>query len=987
MIQNARTLEIRVNGGYLDLGDDTTLSINLNKKFFNPESPLVSSNGEYSYSFTIPATPHNISVFSFANILSRKNKFSRKQKCDVFADGDIIFEGELTINDATTDSFTCNLVIIKNKSISDVFEDTKLASIDWKIEFEGGTTINEINADANSKVFFPLACYGAMMKNPRTQTEQYSYYSSLHDIDSTNQWYINTFMPSFNLIELIKKCFEYKNIKLSGNAIDNEYLSKIYCSTYLASEQDPQYNLGFSKFGKTEINVEFNNWDSSGEIKYSSEFLKQDLTYPYFPTYTFMTPPSSDMNQDKHIAWNFESIGVRNILNNNYFASHTISTSGESYMYQKEENQIVVPESGWYKVKMDSTLSVVPYGTYNGSPVYTKWTYEYTCYGDEPNRELCFHTNELNEQSWSEIQLVRNYDNDIEMIKGMPNKLYKYGVSFELVQGYEPEAYLWYSAYPHEMQYGSYPSTNVLKDTHIVYGTNKNADYSSNTRVLSDYFSGIVNGDYTSIAAIAPLTGTPTAYQNVFPLKESGLGYMPQSTNDVFRYDPVINPNFICGLSSFGRCASIIKNGYGYYEGNTTNNEIIATSRGYHNVFNPDDGGKTVTDVNKDTLPDSPSNYCTVSDDGKSLSGSVSALVWLEKGDILTPMLVNRAHQLTDEGWETPALSGTCHIVIEAFGQGSRESYKEKGVGWNDTPEFDSKLNLANFLNNEETMSDFIQNFINEFGIDGYFTSDGEFVMDLQKDSGDGIKSCVNLDDRINSYDVKISRIEYPKSIAVQYDIDTDEYGFEISVPSNKINLPTWKEYGDKGYDKIIFNTDTGAAVSQSLKTSYCWWDDKFRYKIDGNNKTLNLPVITKSEYFIDGGNYEDMLQHDGKSLKRRYWFRNFESEKDKDGNPIQIKLTNLSDRITLYTPKEEHYPFELSYKDNDTSILHYFFNISKNRTSNFIEINCYITADEYNKFKNGWNVILDDDIYQVVEVTGYNPKGDTQATLVLMKL
>jgi len=40
----------------------------------------------------------------------------------------------------------------------------------------------------------------------------------------------------------------------------------------------------------------------------------------------------------------------------------------------------------------------------------------------------------------------------------------------------------------------------------------------------------------------------------------------------------------------------------------------------------------------------------------------------------------------------------------------------------------------------------------------------------------------------------------------VKYKIDTEEWGFETTVPPDKLNDPNWKDYGDYGSDKIVIN-------------------------------------------------------------------------------------------------------------------------------------------------------------------------------------
>jgi len=59
------------------------------------------------------------------------------------------------------------------------------------------------------------------------------------------------------------------------------------------------------------------------------------------------------------------------------------------------------------------------------------------------------------------------------------------------------------------------------------------------------------------------------------------------------------------------------------------------------------------------------------------------------------------------------------------------------------------------------------------------------------------------------------------------------------------------------------------------LNTSYCWYDDfKILNDKDEEIGTINIPVISKFSYMIDGYSYEDSMKEDGKGLALRYWFR-----------------------------------------------------------------------------------------------------------------
>jgi hypothetical protein len=74
-----------------------------------------------------------------------------------------------------------------------------------------------------------------------------------------------------------------------------------------------------------------------------------------------------------------------------------------------------------------------------------------------------------------------------------------------------------------------------------------------------------------------------------------------------------------------------------------------------------------------------------------------------------------------------------------------------------------------------------------------------------------------------------------------------------------------------------------------------------------------------------------------------------------------------------------------LSYKNDEVSLLDYF-NIKAELASNYVNVEVYLTPEEYNLLKNGGKVLFDSDVYSVVEMQGYDPSGGNKTTLKLMK-
>jgi hypothetical protein len=62
------------------------------------------------------------------------------------------------------------------------------------------------------------------------------------------------------------------------------------------------------------------------------------------------------------------------------------------------------------------------------------------------------------------------------------------------------------------------------------------------------------------------------------------------------------------------------------------------------------------------------------------------------------------------------------------------------------------------------------------------------------------------------------------------------------------------------------------------------------------------------------------------------------------------------------------------------------YFSINAYLASNYVNIDVYLSADEYNMLKNGAMAHFDSDLYYVCSIEGYDPSGYNPTTLKLMK-
>ena len=926
MLQSNSTLDIIVNGQMVDILDRSSINLRINSVIYNP-TEIKSKQAEYSFSFNLPTTPNNNRIFDYANELSKLNKFKNIYNCEVYVDGDLIFNGSLRISSIKKGFYNVNLVSIKINTLEDIFGDMTMNEIDWKIPFESVGSINTYNADLDSEVFFPLVSYGVFQKSPSSSNfSDIENYTSKFVFDKSNRWYYETFNPSMSLLGIVRRAFEQKGYKVEGNIFEDDIVNKLYTSINIANDQKPTYNIGNPNFGALSISCQFSSYvnKNTGDARVA-DCLEHNLSFPYVKC------SDNDYVWDKVDIYDLWSSG-----------NSKITVPNNQYLFDENSNCIVVPADGLYKIRI-SVNGTLPTQTVNVDERIKNLG------GEESLRQRNLNNN-FNNDMPIEIQLVRN-TNTCELIHGIQQEEW-----WQTTNGSLINRSTWYTAYPHENLYGS------------TQPTTSNALYGGYHTKGDGYF--------------IPNNGLPNGI--VVDQYEFFQGFMPKE-GDLLAFDPWVNPYFIAGVSTYGPgigsipsgkgTPSVIKNGYSWNSSTSDKNGSRYNCEYWQLSYKPGGYEWKANTHNKNRLLDSPDNIVTVN--GQQFTGTVNAIVKLNKNDIVSLKALAR-HWSKDDS--SVRFKFDCNVTVEmqAYSPNSIESMDYNGRGWNSPTEFDVDLQLGNFLNKGVQVKNFIDNFIKEFNL-SYINEGNVVYLNKQQLDIDKPKYAINIDDRVNINDFETEMIDYPSSLEVKYKIDTEEWGFETTVPADKLNDSNWKDYGDYGSSKIeIDDRKDNTGEELSLTTSYCWYDE-FRMLDDNGTEIakFNIPVISKYSYMIDGYSYQESMKVDGKGLPMRYWFRNPPTRTSVLVNKVPIYITTTTNELD---------GIELSYKNKDGSLLRRFFNLHPNLSSNYVKIKCYLTAKEYQQLKMGANVIYNSDTYIVSEIGGFDAMGINTCELTLIK-
>lgn len=867
MLINNHTITLVINNTIADVFSED-LGIRLNK-IMNDPTKLIPSLGEYSFTFTLPITNTNAKIFSYANVPSRKNKFNNIYNAVLYADGNVIFNGNLKLTQTTSTEFSCNLYTNKTNQLQTIFDETKLNEFDWYVDFNGISTINEVNADMTSEYYFPLVAYYPFNKKPKTKTlSGYNIYTPKNTIDDTNVWQYNDFIPSMNMSALLKHLFKAKGFELEGDITTDKVLTSIYLSNNIAQEQDPQYNYGNDNIGRCKFNVKYTNVnDDRGNSKV------------YYPIYNIQ---------------NNDNIGYDSVI------PYPLLKRGEiTEMYNKQKlmtkNGITIQTDGWYEIITEVTLEI-PQSQQSQSNIYNEdLTNTYTISPNPTDMPL-------------EFQLLQ-YNPNLEQEQNISHNPIYYGI------------------YPNEKQQDERTRFNqqTYDDTYV---TNNPQNITYNT-----------------------------------------------ATTLVDKYN---NPNFICGMAftQYSNGLAYTKNGNSWENPLTTTNALYQSKNNYYKHNN--NNYTLITDYDNtligstEQIPQRTNN---------KLKGKTHIIIQLQKNTILIPyvntkMYYQKISDLTDTARQW-TYQFNANVTVDVKPVAKVETHMTKLYA-NMNSLFDKKLNLANFCNKDIYTKDFINNILTAFNLN---IKTNKNVVTINKNINNKQQqqnNFINLDNRINNNELTFKQINYPTRIGVTFKTNEQERGIYITAEQNatdeQLQSNTWIDYADRGFKLIdlIYNDSNSENI---INTNFAYTiKQNFKYQ----NKTLDIPIIDYDKHWINDNEYDN---GDGRTLSQRFFFRNEQT------NDVLTTITNEEYRITI--PSNDKIingnAFHLNYYPNENNLLSNFFTLNTNANADECVVKTYLTPMEYQQITNNANVKLNDELFTVNKIDGYDPSGINPTTLTLM--
>lgn len=967
-------IELYINNELCEIFNAEKLGIRLNRVLIRP-AELNTKDAQYSYSITIPASNINDRIFGYANVEEVKDKFNHDYNALLYVDSILVFDGKFRLSEIDGNgNYKGNLLIPAKKTIKELFGDAKMNALQvkWPLKFKKMvSSLNYWNKYSGTPdCIFPYVLYGLLPKVPNEKTGTYS---EKNVWDETVRLGIEDFPPSINCVETIKKIFgTLKNkkgqpCKIGGTALDDSRLKNLYMSYSNPTDYVQEWNWG--DLGTMYIAGEWTNYERIEGID-------------FFETKAYQI----DLNQKMCAAnlFNSSMTKITDVRDSGTNIMHTLVGDGIKKA-RNSTTSITIPKSGLYKISLDVKMNL-----------YTDRDIEY----GGPFRVMSANFKEAKNDiihRAHEVKLLRDFGTGDFSLENMNLD----GTYFEPNM---PQQNIWentekdeegFSIVSHEKYFPKYfpvpgkqcvqfvdPSTNERLISGFRWGDLKD---SSDVFPKNKYFKnmGLQDNDY-----LGRILAIRSAWS--WDVKYSQRGKI---------YSVINNVHLVPEIGGDGKpTGNKVESGYWVY-GLPENNEKIEDqpeeeSQNENLVYSCYSSSKF-----KQKLENSKS-YTGLIEEGNNIEtfpynakGRLHQVIWLDKGERITLVTISdsgviRRHRGTKGryGWLRQDLKFQLEIspfrTNESWITVGNDNKGTAPMDWNDASDFQKdEIDLVKFLPADTKIDEWIDNFCKAFNLQLTQDDEGNFELNIkQPQVNTHITSVLDLDKKASIRKCSNQPLGLPAIFDLGFKVNEEEQGYSTG--------------SDKGGGTIETGSLEGSTVSQTSNFSYNWFTTINQKNKDGSlNQQVDVPIISNKEVWVgDSTNYKEMQKKSYTNYAQRFWYRNgdrlydigavwkTERTEPSDDKALNLFIPQLTDTIS------DGNPLILNYKNKPDTILRTYFNVIATNDSNYTDIECFLSPDEYEQLNGSKLVKLNEDLYYIAVIEGYDPLGRNKTRLKLIR-
>lgn len=947
---NMTNIELYINNTLCDINNPESLGVRLNRVLINP-SELNTKDAQYSYSITIPSTPQNDAIFGYANIEETKNKFNRFFNSQLYVDSVKIFDGQFKLSEIDTEgNYKGNLVVPAPKTIKEIFGEKKMNEVgEWLIDVNEKNAISgkekevsfpqfisNMNLKEEADCIFPLVLYGLLPKQPKIDANGDKIYTGKTLWDDQVRLGVADFPPSINCLKAIQKIFESmkddndRPVNVSGSAFADERLKGLYMSYQNPVDYEQPWNWG--QLGRMHLRGTWTNIDNDNyripTTSLESRFFRTQGDYDHVTVNLF---------QAKNSQIEIVEDGGNNII-------QTLAQSENVNQKAVASTHVVIPVSGFYKVKLSANLHIRR-GNERGrsnKDYGTRFAYFNNEGGGNLFPDIRYELKLLRSRDDSDFNLENQVIDGVFFQKNQKRPQDTVGVFGDEYPDYKGfpkyETFPKYFPQPGEIQF-----IDLSQNRHFVCGLH----WGINAELKDRGYNPVdINPDKIKSWVMAAKSGMSWDYE-IDDVNYSAIN-APASywAYDLIRTNP----------------------------GEDIHEEHIGYIRNGH--FKVD-------------LTNSPENRCDIVDE-QTGNGEVNMIVWLEKGEKLSVVDVvdlGRFNSYKKNAYIKHEVSFDLQIEpyrtnqdwvkvdLEGTGTGAMDWEDDRKEGL--FPK--STIDLIKFLPSEQKVDEWLDNFCKAFNLQLTQPAPYKFELNVkQQKQIASAGSVVDLDGKASIVKRSNQPLDLPSAYQLGFKINKEEEGYEDYPNQNN------GDYDDGG-GRLDTGSIGGKELTQSSTFSYNWFKP-----IEYGWDILLLPIIAHKEIWENPRNpidYEEMMPKLYTHYTQRFWYRsdiydagNVWNNGKENEKSDSLVLSMVSNRMrggrTLL----------LNYHNKPNTILTTYFNVIVGADSNYTEVECYLTPDEYERLDGSCYAKLNGDLYFIASVEGYDPIGRNSTKLKLIR-
>ena len=973
-------IQLYIEGKLVDI--DEELEIQLEKDFDNFDEHVV-EEAHYSFEVDLPITKANRDALGFVDVFDVANKFGRTYDAILFVDNVNILDGKFMLSEINGEHFSGNLYVPAKATLKDVLGDKKLKEIkEHPLYIANWNDIKTINqniiqnkANADRHICFPYVLYRLPYNNAES-----TYPITTQDLAASgNTFAIDNLIPAYNVLSIIKDCFEGEGYKVQGNVFGIDKFTELY-QTFSTSWKD------YHDSKNTPFYVSFHaDYDMRRNSNISSTLVETSL----------FSDPTMRIGTDAILL--SENTKITNEVDDYNMLAKGNNTDAHS---------LIVPKTGWYRIRCSGNMSFpMNSGRYtqNGRLSING------CYNISDRTDLTQNMFEFQLKKTTSPMSNAQYYSMNMATPMVPTNLSKESVAYTdatvtpLTLGNQ-SVYLSYD--DPRNSFAKNGKTALVKD----YSGFDISEFIAGARLgcpmASLAFADSHLQDRRSVELVLACLPNPAKATKRSKVDSGGVErqYMPLYSLKSYNASSVTN-RYDYGMST----AQVLVRGdsYSNFEGYNRFKPNVNTSGGTWD---------TTSNFGAISYPGLESNGATAS---TKTSGNwvINTVAWLEEGEMVSPEIVVPFNDNADDcgwlefcDWKHTGKAGILWTKCSFDFQMGFITTDEKWVPTvnNPVPSFnDIRHKLPTNVNQwlgDQKVNDYIENFLKTFNLRLSRINSKTYSIDTLSNESKTYGNVIDVDEYANVKDAEFKRID-SRSTKLEWTINTDEEGY-VHGNSTKVNKTKRDESGYTGSIEFIDDSDTSEKESKTKSNwSYTWQKDITFVNGDSSfsGGVKEAPIISDAKVWentyltVQDVDFEtsktSRLIYLDKDYNSKYYnfFNVYGFVNDTKTPELKAPIIFCKNYIRYKNSLGQLTTFRLDYDNSsstnlDKTITDVYFKIKKGYQYE-VDVPVTLPNHVYEQIRSNTLVKFNDGLFRILGIEGHDVSGREEATLKLLSI